>query len=77
MRWARRTQVKIGLTVATPLLVRLRVRHVDGTRNAADPATNDLAVPHQLDLGRVSLMDSTEFGFLEVSVHPERIGIDE
>src|SRR5580700_4360168 len=59
-----------------PRLIRLCVRNVDATGEAADMTVNDLAVTHQLDFCRVSLMDLFEAGFLEISVDPKRICID-
>src|SRR5690348_1397308 len=47
-RWARRAQVKIGLTVDA-LLVRLRVRNIDRVRDTVDTTMQDLGMAHQLD----------------------------
>ncbi len=60
-----------------PRLIRLRVRDVDATGDAADMATNELAVAHQLDGRRVAVMDPAETGLLEVAIDPEGIGVDE
>ena len=54
-----------------PLLVGLRVRNVDGARDAVDMATNDLAIAQQLDLGRVAYADRAEIDLLEIAVNPE------
>jgi len=59
------------------LQVGLRVRDIDGARDAADMAANDLAVAHQLDAGGVALVDPLEHGLLEIAVDPERVGIDD
>ncbi len=59
-----------------PLRVRLRVRDVDAAREAADVAGQDLAVAHQLDPRRVAHLDLADVGLLEITVHPEGIGID-
>src|SRR6266851_2375217 len=60
-----------------PRLIRLSVRDVDATGDAADMARNDLAVAHQLHGCRVALMDRAETGLLEVAVDPEGIGVDD
>src|SRR3984893_11123190 len=60
-----------------PLLIGLRVRDIDGARDAVDVATNDLAIAHRLDLGRVALVDRAEIDLLEIAVNPERVGVDE
>ena len=76
-RWARRTQVKMGLTGGEPGLIRLRIRDIDGTRDAADMAGDDLAVAHQLDLRGIALLDRGKIAFLEIPVHPKGIGVDQ
>ena len=53
MRWASRTHVKMGLTVARPCPLGCALP-VDPARNAVDVAANDLAVAHELDAGRVT-----------------------
>jgi hypothetical protein len=40
-----------------PLLVGLRIRDVDATRDAGDFASDDLAVAHQFDLDRIAFLD--------------------
>src|SRR6266852_7821446 len=60
-----------------PRLIRLGVRDVDATSDAADMATNELAVTHQLDGSRVAVMDPTETRLLEVAVDPEGVGVDD
>jgi hypothetical protein len=60
-----------------PLLIGLRVGDVDGARNAADMATNDLAVAHKFDLCRVAVVDRAEIDLLKIAVNPERVGVDE
>src|SRR4030081_2800908 len=56
-------------------LIRLRVRNVDATGDAADMATNELAVAHQLDGCRIALLDPSKTGLLEVAVDPEGIRV--
>src|ERR1700680_4428952 len=56
-----------------PRLIRLSVRDVDAASDAADMATNDLAVAHQLDGCLVAFTDSAKTGLLEVAVDPEGI----
>src|ERR1700681_1867124 len=56
-----------------PRLIRLRIRDVDATGDAADVATNDLAVAHQLHGCRVAVMDLPETSLLEIAVDPEGI----
>src|SRR5205085_6667366 len=63
MRWASRTQVKIGLTLAKPWP--LGIRDVDGARDAVDVAADDRRVAHQLDAGRSALAYPRQRGFLE------------
>jgi hypothetical protein len=66
MRWARRTQVKIGLTVAPPLVVsRLCVRDIDRTRDTVDMTAYDLAVAHQFDLRQIPNPDRSQVRLLE------------
>jgi len=61
MRWGRRIRVKIG--------VRLRVRNIDWLAgDAVDMTAHDLAVAHQLDLGRISHPDRCEVRLLETAV---------
>src|SRR5580704_2885332 len=60
-----------------PLRIGLRVRDVDGARDAVDMATNDLAVAHRFDLGRVAYADRADIDLLEIAVNPERVGVDE
>jgi hypothetical protein len=65
MRWARRTQVKIGLTVATPLVVsRLCVRDIDRMRDTVDMTAYDLAVAHQFDLRQIPNPDRSQVRLL-------------
>src|SRR5258706_16069930 len=60
-----------------PRPIRLCVRDVDATSDAADMAPNQLAVAHQLDGCRVALVDPGETRLLEVTVNPEGIGVDD
>src|SRR5258707_2229151 len=60
-----------------PSLIRLRVRDVDATGDAADMAANELAVAHQLDGCRIALMDPPDHGLLEVAVDPVGIVVDD
>jgi glyoxylase-like metal-dependent hydrolase (beta-lactamase superfamily II) len=60
-----------------PRLIRLRVGNVDAAGDTADMAMNDLAVAHQLDLGRVAVMDRADTGLLEITVNPEGIHVDD
>jgi hypothetical protein len=53
MALGRRTQVKIGLTVASPCPFGCALCDVDAAGDAADFPANDLAIAHQLDAGRV------------------------
>ena len=76
MRCARRTQVKIGLTVRDPLSIGLRVRHVDRAGDAVDMAAHDLTVAHQLDFRRIANADRRDIRFLEIAVYPVGMGID-
>ena len=62
--------------VREPLLIGVCIRDVNGPRNAADVAANDLAIAHQFDLGGIAFADGGELRFLEIGVNPERIGID-
>ena len=59
------------------LLVGLGIRDVDAARDAADTAANDLPVAHHADPGRIADVDPREIGLLEISVEPERIGVDD
>lgn len=59
-----------------PLHIRLGVGDVDCTRDTTNVTMQDLAVAHQFDPGRVADADPIEIGFLELSVQPERIGVD-
>ena len=63
--------------VGKPLPVGLRVRNIDAAGNAVDVTADNLAIAHQLDLGRVADADRFEIRFLEIAVDPERVGIDE
>jgi hypothetical protein len=38
--------------------------------------TDELAGPHQLDAGRVALLNMGQVGFLKLTVHPKRVGVD-
>src|SRR5258708_10987930 len=58
-------------------LIRLCVRNVNATSDAADMATNELAVTHQLDGCGVALMNPADTRLLEVPVDPEGIGVDD
>ena len=54
-----------------PCGVRLRVRDVDATGDAADVTTNELAVTHQFDGRQVPVVDPAETGLLEAPIDPE------
>jgi hypothetical protein len=60
-----------GVDVGDALIVRLRVRNVDRAGDAVDAAAHDLAMAHQLDLGRVAHADGSEIRLLKISVDPE------
>ena len=58
-------------------IVGLRVRDVDGPRDAGDPAAQELGAAHQLDRGGVTRADRAELGLFEVGVDPVRVGVHE
>src|SRR5499426_3737016 len=73
MRWAKRTQVKIGLTCASPCgpacaLETLMPRATLPTW----PRTN-----HELDLRRVALANGAQSCLGEVAIDPKGIGVDD
>src|SRR5262249_21253084 len=68
---------KGGVDVCDPLTRGLSVRDVDRARDAVDMTAQDLAVSHQLDLRRIADANGSKVCFLEVSVDPERIGVNQ
>src|SRR5262249_23071071 len=60
-----------GVDRGYPLTVGLRVRYVDGAREAVDMAAYHLTVTHELDLGGVAYADRSEVRFLEICVDPK------
>jgi hypothetical protein len=76
MRCARRTQVKIGLTLASPCALGCAFETLM-PRAMLSTWPQDLRVNHQLYAGRVGDADRFKIGFFEVAVDPERVGIDD
>ena len=66
-----------GVDICDPLTGSLRIRNVDRASNAVDVTTHDLTVAHQLDLGRIADADGRKVCFLEISVDPERVSINQ
>ena len=62
--------------IGKPLPVGLRVRDVDGAGDAVDMAADDLGIAHQFDACWIADADWSEIGLLEITVDPERVGID-
>ena len=60
-----------------PRWIRLCVRDINAAGDAADMATNQLPVAHQLDGRRVAVLDPAETGLLEVAVDPIGISVNE
>jgi hypothetical protein len=60
-----------------PCLIRLRVRDVDATGDAADMSSNELTEAHELDSCWIALMDPLETALLEIAVDPEGIAVDD
>src|SRR5262249_42927596 len=60
-----------------PLTRGLSVRDVDRARDAVDVTAHDLTVAHQLDLSRIADADGSDVCFLEISVDPERVGVNQ
>jgi len=76
MRCASLTQGENGVNGREPLLIRLCIRDLDSSRDAADMPANDLAIAHQEDDCRIAFGNRAERVFFEVGVHPKRIEID-
>src|SRR5215471_17627573 len=76
MRWAKRTQVKIGLTCASPCGPAC-VGDVDAPCHAADVAAHEVAIAHELDLRRVALANGAQSCLGEVAIDPKGIGVDD
>src|SRR5215813_249578 len=63
--------------ICDPLTRSLCVRNVDRASDAVDVTTHDLAVAHQLDLSWIADADGSKVCFLEISVDPERVGVNQ
>jgi hypothetical protein len=60
-----------------PRAIMLCIRNIDAARDAGDMTANNLAVAHELRRGGAAVVDGAHAVFLEISVDPERIGIDD
>jgi hypothetical protein len=54
-----------------PLRVGLHVRDINAARDAVDVASYDLTIAHQLDRGRIAIVDRVKLGLLKIGVDPE------
>ncbi len=77
MRWARRTQVKIGFTLAKPCWVGWALDTLMPRAMLAHVAGDLCRIAHQLDLSRVAHGNPVEAGFLEIGIDPERVAVDD
>ena len=59
------------------MIVGLCIGNIDAPGDAGDFTPNDLAIAHQLDLGQIAFVDRVQLRFLEIGVHPKRIGVDD
>src|SRR5262249_32634797 len=66
-----------GVDGSDSLMIGRRIRNVDGAGDAVDVTTHDLTIAHQLDSSRIAYADRSKVRLLEISVHPEGIGVDE
>src|SRR5208337_5188766 len=62
--------------VCDPLVIGVCIGDVNGPRDAAHFAANDLSIAHQFDLGGIAFADRGELRLLEIGANPEGIGID-
>src|SRR5208337_1981336 len=62
--------------VREPLLIGVCIRDVDGPRDAAHVAANNLAMAHQFELCGIAFVDGGQLSFLEIGVDPKGVGID-
>jgi hypothetical protein len=67
---------KYRVDVRDPLMIGVCIRDVNGPRDPAHVAANDLAIAHQFDLGGIAFADGGELRLLETGVDPEGVGID-
>src|SRR5215469_15999986 len=63
--------------ICDPLTRSLCVRNIDRASDAVDVTTYDLTVAHQLDLSRIADANGSKVCFLEISVDPERVGVNQ
>src|SRR6516225_10547248 len=66
-----------GVDICDPLTRSLCVRNVNCASDAVDVTTHDLTVAHQLHLSRIADADRSKVCFLEISVDPERVGVNQ
>ena len=76
MRCARRTQVKIGLTLARPWALSSALVSAMRAADALDVAGDFGPPAHEADVGVVALVDVGQLRFLEVADDPEGIAVD-
>ena len=76
IRWARRTQVKMGLTEARPCGSGMALETVIALAMPLTCAPTIGAVTHQLDFCGIADPDRADIELLEVAIDPKRIGVD-